>query len=119
MLPIVNDQDQFEIVQYDDSDEDMKIRFDDLLRNGAAFAGILRHGCEQMFGSMRQFLALAKVLDQKGNKPIGHRICQKFALNKAYMRVNRHVMKYLLCALLHTTTHKKFPIQYATAAVIH
>ena len=72
-----------------------------------------------MFGSFRQFGALAKVLDQKANRPIGGRIVLKYGLNKAYIDVNRHVMTYLLCALLHTTTHKKFPLNYATAAVSH
>ena len=116
---IVNEEDKFEIIEYDENDEDMAVRFEDLLRNTAAFCGVCRHGCEQMFGSFRQFGALAKVLDQKANRPIGGRIVLKYGLNKAYIDVNRHVMTYLLCALLHTTTHKKFPLNYATAAVSH
>lgn len=97
----------------------MKIRFDDLVRNTAAVCGVTRHGCEQMFASLRQFGALTKVLDQKTNRPIGGRVVLKYGLNKAYIDVNRHVMTYLFCCLLHTTTHKKFPIKYATPAVIN
>ena len=97
----------------------MKIRFDDLVRNTAAVCGVTRHGCEQMFASLRQFGALTKVLDQKTNRPIGGRIVLKYGLNKAYIDVNRHVMTYLFCCLLHTTTHNKFPIKYATPAVIN
>ena len=116
-LLIVNEEGKFDVIVYDDTDEDMKIRLDDVVRNGSAVSGVCRHGCEQMFGSMRQFGALAKVLDQKANRPIGQRIVLKFGLNRAYINVNRHVMMYLLCALLHNTTHKKFPLNYATAAV--
>ena len=111
---IVNEEGKFEIVPYDENDDDMKIRLDDLLRNTAAVCGVLRHGCEQAFGSLRQFGALAKALSQNANRPIGVRIVLKYGLNKAYTNVNRHVMMYLLCCLMHNTTHKKFPIKYAT-----
>ena len=85
---IVNEEGKFEIVPYDENDDDMKIRLDDLLRNTAAVCGELRHGCEQAFGSLRQFGALAKALSQNANKPIGVRIVLKYGLNKAYINVN-------------------------------
>ena len=84
------------------------------LRNTAAVCGVLCHGCEQAFGSLWQFGALAKAPSQNANRPIGVRIVLKYRLNKAYTNVNRHVMMYLLCCLMYNTTHKKFSIKYAT-----
>ena len=88
--------------------------FQCIVRNTAAVCGVLPHGCEQAFGSLWQFGALAKAPSQNANRPIGVRIVLKYRLNKAYTNVNQHVMMYLLCCLMYNTTHKKFPIKYAT-----